>query len=67
VKPTWEVIWLHCKACGHRWDDWQPAMVPIPTWVAHVGTYRCPNCGKGGDDVLIRMLPLDPAPPEGST
>ena len=67
MKPTWELIWLGCKACGHRWDDWQPSMVPVSTWVAHVGTYHCPICGKGGSDVLIRMQPLDPATLEGST
>lgn len=57
--PAWEPIWLACKACGHKWDDWQPSRVPADTWVAHVKTYRCPSCRKGRRNVLIRMQPLD--------
>jgi hypothetical protein len=58
-QPNWAPIWLHCKACGHRWDDWQPEYCPIPTWIAHVKTYHCPKCGKGGRSVLLRMEPLE--------
>ena len=61
TKPAWGPIWLACKACRHEWDDWQPAMVPIATWVAHVKTYHCPNCGKGARNVLIRRHPLPSA------
>jgi hypothetical protein len=57
-KPRWEPIWLACSACHHEWDDWQPAMVPIDTWVAHCGTFQCPKCGAGKSDILIRTTPL---------
>lgn len=56
--PTFQPIWLACKACGHKWDDWQPAHVPVATWVAHVRTYHCPKCGKGRRTVLLRQEPL---------
>ena len=58
-RPSWEPIWLVCKVCDHQWDDWQPSNVPAETWAAHVRTYRCPNCGKGGRRVLLRTRPLD--------
>lgn len=61
-KPTWGPIWLACKACGHWWDDWQPCGVPIDTWVAHVGTYHCPICGKGSRSVLVRRRPMSEKP-----
>ena len=44
MKPSWEPLWLRCGPCGHEWDDWQPTHCPIPTWVAHVKTLRCPKC-----------------------
>jgi hypothetical protein len=59
-KPTWNTIWLACK-CGRKWDDWQPCMVPVSTWIAHVKTYRCPQCGKSGRNILIRLTALDAA------
>jgi hypothetical protein len=58
TKPTWEPIWLACEACGHEWDDWQPGMVPVETWAAHVRTCHCPKCGKGGAAVLMRTHPI---------
>jgi hypothetical protein len=61
-KPTWEPLWCACKGCNHRWDDWQPCMVPVATWIAHVKTLRCPACGKGGRMLLLRTLPLDQKP-----
>lgn len=61
-KPEWTPIWLQCKACETKWDDWQPSDVPVATWVAHVKTYHCPNCGHGGKSILIRMSPLDEPP-----
>jgi hypothetical protein len=60
--PTWEPIWLACKACKHAWDDWQPCDVPPATWIAHVKTYHCPECGKGRRYVLIRSMPLSAEP-----
>lgn len=61
-RPTWVPIWCACKACGHWWDDWQPQMCPIRTWVAHIKTLACPSCGKGGRSVLLRMKPLSDRP-----
>lgn len=61
MRPCWDPIWLACKACDHEWDDWQPGMCPIDTWVAHVKTYRCPHCGKRGRNILYRMKPLEGA------
>jgi len=58
-RPTFVPIWLACKACHHEWDDWQPQNVPIETWVAHVTTYRCPNCGAGKGDLLLRKKPIE--------
>jgi hypothetical protein len=63
MPPAWAPIWLTCKACGHEWDDWQPCRCPIPTWVAHVKTYRCPICHKRGRNILIRMQPLEEGAP----
>ena len=59
-KPTWEPLWLACKACGHKWDDWQPSHVPAETWIAHLRTHSCPKCGKGYSDhvLLLRTKPL---------
>ena len=61
-KPEWTPIWLQCKACGGKWDEWQPSQVPIATWVAHVKTYHCPICDKGGKSILLRLTPLAEAP-----
>ena len=58
--PYFVAIWLACKACGGKWDDWQPQGCPIATWVAHIKTYRCPHCGKRGRNIFIRLKPLDP-------
>lgn len=55
--PRFIPIWLACR-CGHQWDDWQPSMVPVETWCAHVRTYHCPKCGKGRRNVLLRTTPL---------
>ena len=57
--PVFIPLRCACKACGHRWDDWQPSYVPVATWVAHIKTIRCPQCGKGGRSVLLRssLLP----------
>jgi hypothetical protein len=60
-RPSWHPIWLACKACKHEWDDWQPANVPLRTWAAHIRTFRCPNCDKGGRQVLWRARPLNAA------
>lgn len=62
-RPTFAPIWLACKACGHAWDDWQPQGVPVATWAAHVSAYRCPHCGAGKGDVLLRRAPLDGGAP----
>lgn len=59
--PGWNPIWLECKACGHKWDDWQPCHVPIGTWLAHAMSYHCPACGKKSEDVLLRRQPLPAA------
>lgn len=59
LKPVWAPIWLWCKKCGKPWDDWQPQNVPIATWAAHVKTYRCPHCGAGGRNVLLRTKATD--------
>lgn len=59
MKPWWAPIWLICKSCRHAWDDWQPQQCPIDTWVTHVKTYRCPNCGKRGLNIYLRMTPLE--------
>jgi len=62
TRPTWEPIGLRCKSCRHDWDDWQPGNVPAATWIAHVKTYRCPRCGKGRRNILIRSQPLSAEP-----
>jgi hypothetical protein len=54
MKPTCVPIWLACRACNYQWDDWQPCDVPVATWLAHCRTWRCPACGKGGRNVLLR-------------
>lgn len=61
MKPTWDPLWLACKSCGHAWDDWQPCHVPVDTWLTHLKTHRCPQCGKGYSDknLLLRFKPLD--------
>jgi hypothetical protein len=56
--PSWAPIWLRCKSCGRDWDDWQPVMVPIKTWIAHCRTYRCPGCGADGKHIVVRQEPL---------
>jgi hypothetical protein len=61
-RPTSAAIWLHCRLCGYAWVDWQPQMVPIETWAAHVKTYRCPACGAAGLPVLLRTQPLAGSP-----
>jgi hypothetical protein len=33
-KPYFREIWLACRQCGHKWDDWQPCDVLIERWVA---------------------------------
>jgi hypothetical protein len=57
-RPTWESIWLACLSCKHEWDDWQPIGVRVETWIAHVGTFRCPLCGKGASSVTLRSTRL---------
>jgi hypothetical protein len=59
MMPDWDKIWLQCKHCQAAWDDWQPVFCPIPTWIAHVKTYRCPNCRRRGRNILLRMKPLE--------
>jgi hypothetical protein len=59
ARPEFVSIWLRCKACGKDWDDWQPIMVPVTVWVAYVKTYRCPHCGAGGRNVLLRPRPSE--------
>jgi len=61
-KPTWEPLWCSCKACGHWWDDWQPCMVPVATWAAHIKTLHCPACGANRRKVMLRTKPLDQRP-----
>ena len=69
-KPYWHPIWLRCGRCHHDWDDWQPAMCPIPTWVAHVKTFSCPKCSASDDPrlyqarpkILLRMTPIEREP-----
>lgn len=56
-SPTWERIWLSCRVCDHAWDDFQPNGVPPDTWIAHVQSYRCPECGS--QDLLLRREPLE--------
>jgi len=57
--PSWQPIWLACKACRHEWDDWTSAYVPVATLVAHWHTYRCPACNnRGKRNVLLRTTPL---------
>jgi hypothetical protein len=56
LKPSWEPLWLRCGPCKHEWDSLQPCHCPIPTWVAHVRSLRCPLCGA--KKLLIRMTPL---------
>jgi hypothetical protein len=56
-KPSWTPIWLACE-CGAEWDDWQPCMVPVSTWAAHVESYHCPSCGRSGRNILMRRKPL---------
>ena len=58
-QPTFGPIWLACIRCGYRWDDWQPQNVPIMAWAAYVETYRCPVCGAGAGNMLLRTKPLD--------
>lgn len=60
-KPTWEPLWLQCKACGHQWDDWQPRYVPVQVWVAHIkalAAMGCPQCRH--DSLYLRNQPLKP-------
>jgi DNA-directed RNA polymerase subunit RPC12/RpoP len=59
-KPYFREIWLACRQCGHKWDDWQPCDVLIERWVAYVRAFRCPNC-SADDGVLIRSKPLTEA------
>jgi len=58
-RPTFEPIWLACKQCGYRWDDWQPWGVSVAAWAAHVCTLRCPHCGAAGNSVLLRTKPIE--------
>ena len=62
MRPSWHPIWLQCKNCDHKWDDWQPWGVPISTWIAHVNTYRCPSCSAGFRNILLRMNPIKEEP-----
>lgn len=57
-KPTWEPLWLGCKACGHKWDDWQPCMARLDVALACLRSLRCPNCGVGTAELVIRTKPL---------
>lgn len=43
--PVFEKLPLRCGKCGVDWEDWQPQHCPVDTWVAHVKTFRCPECG----------------------
>jgi hypothetical protein len=61
-QPAFAPLWCACKACGHWWDDWQPVHVPVATWIAHTRTLRCPHCGKGQRNVLLRTTPLAEKP-----
>lgn len=54
-QPRWDSIWLACRGCGHEWDDWSPAIVPVETLVAHWQSYRCPSCGCGYEDHTIML------------
>lgn len=62
TRPRFEPIWLACKGCGHRWDDWQPTNVPLATWAAHVKTYHCPLCRADCRNLVLRTKPLEEAP-----
>lgn len=53
-RPVWLPIWLACRSCKHEWDDWQPNVVPLQTWIAHVKTYQCPQCGAGASRIVLR-------------
>jgi formate dehydrogenase maturation protein FdhE len=57
-KPTWEPLWLGCKACGHKWDGWQPSMVPVEVFIANLEAQLCPECGAGLKQLLLRSTPL---------
>jgi DNA-directed RNA polymerase subunit RPC12/RpoP len=61
-QPAFAPLWCACKACGHWWDAWQPVHVPVATWIAHTRTLRCPHCGKGQRNVLLRTTPLADKP-----
>ena len=61
-RPTWLPIWLQCRPCGHAWDDWQPNACPIETWIAHAGTYRCPQCGASPQQIVLRTTPISLPP-----
>jgi hypothetical protein len=58
--PTWVPLWLRCGPCGHKWDGWQPCYSPIPTWVAHIRSLRCPVCRA--KKLFIRTTPIAEAP-----
>lgn len=57
-KPGWSQIWYECMYCEHAWNDWQPTDVPITTWLKHVHSHACPECGLGIEDIKIRNYPL---------
>lgn len=59
ANPTWEPIWLSCRACTSAWSDCQPNGVSLATWIAHMETLRCPTCGNTAN-VMLRTTPPDP-------
>ncbi len=63
-QPSFVTLWLACD-CGHWWDDWQPLMVTVDTWIAHLRSLHCPACGKTSADrtMLMRTEPLSAKPP----
>jgi len=56
MKPEWTPIFLVCFKCRHDWEDWQPCHCPVDTWVAHVKTYRCPECGARAKSIGLRSM-----------
>ena len=54
-STSWGPIWLLCQDCGHAWDDWQSCRVPFETWIAHVKSYRCPECGADSKHISLRI------------
>lgn len=63
-KPTWQPLWLGCKACKHEWDDWLPSGVRLDVAIASLQSQRCPKCGLGMEELVIRSKPITPDTPK---